>query len=123
MKNQEPWEPTFTAGYTLSPEKIYRGSGSARPAPGPAYTSRGTAVDTSAAPTSVATTAVAVSTARAEVARQISDGRGSSGGASGGGGKWGRGGGGMGGGGKGDEERLNAMAYNKAYVDGRWGLF
>ena len=29
----------------------------------------------------------------------------------------------MGGGGKEDEERINAMAYNNAYGDERWGLF
>ena len=29
----------------------------------------------------------------------------------------------MGGGGEGAEERLNSMAYNNAYADGRWGLF
>ena len=33
----EPWEPTFTAGYTLSPETAYGDSVSARPAHGPAY--------------------------------------------------------------------------------------
>ena len=31
--------------------------------------------------------------------------------------------GGIGGGGAGDKERLNSMAYNNAYVEGRWGLF
>ena len=30
---------------------------------------------------------------------------------------------GVGGGGKGAEERLNSMAYNNSYIDGRWGLF
>ena len=35
----------------------------------------------------------------------------------------GRGGRGVGGGGKGSKERLNAMAYNNAYIDGRWGIF
>ena len=34
-----------------------------------------------------------------------------------------RGGSGIGGGGAGDEERLNSIAYNNAYVEGRWGLF
>ena len=28
----------------------------------------------------------------------------------------------MGGGGEGAKERLNAMSYNNAYIDGRWGL-
>ena len=30
---------------------------------------------------------------------------------------------GVGGGGEVSKERLNAMAYNNAYVEGRWGLF
>ena len=34
-----------------------------------------------------------------------------------------RGGGDIGGGSAGDEERINSMAYNNAYVEGRWGLF
>ena len=29
----------------------------------------------------------------------------------------------MGSGGEGEKERLNAMDYNNAYVDGRWGIF
>ena len=33
-----------------------------------------------------------------------------------------RGGGGTGGGSPGGEERLNAIAYNNAYMEGRWGL-
>ena len=35
----------------------------------------------------------------------------------------GLGGGGAGGGSTGEEERPNAIAYNKTYVEGRWGLF
>ena len=35
----------------------------------------------------------------------------------------GRGGGGTEGGGTGDKERLIAILYNNAYVEGRWGLF
>ena len=35
----------------------------------------------------------------------------------------GRRGGSTGGGAAGDKERLNAIAYNNAYVEGRWGLF
>ena len=68
MENQEPWESTFPAGYTLSPETVYGGSGSACPAHGPAYPARWHVVDTSAAPTSVATAAAAASTERAESA-------------------------------------------------------
>ena len=40
MESQEPWEPTFPAGYTLSPESTYRGGVSTRPAQGPAYPDR-----------------------------------------------------------------------------------
>ena len=35
MENQEPWEPTFPAGYTLSPDAAYGGGMSSRPTPGP----------------------------------------------------------------------------------------
>ena len=80
-------------------------------------------MDASAAPTSAATAATAAPTAKEELARRSSGGRDIIGGASGGGGSSGRGSGGVGGGGKGDEEHINAMAYNNAYVDGRWGLF
>ena len=123
MDNQEPWDPTFPAGYTLSPETAYRGSVSTRPAHGPAYLERWPTVDNSAAPTSAATTANTAPTAKVESAIHISGGCSISGGASGGEENSGRGSGGMGGGGKGTEERLHAMAYNNAYVDGRWGLF
>ena len=33
MENQEPWEPTFTTGYTLSTNNVYGGSGGVRTAP------------------------------------------------------------------------------------------
>ena len=33
MENQEPWELTFPAGYTLSPKAAYRGGISTRPNP------------------------------------------------------------------------------------------
>ena len=39
------------------------------------------------------------------------------------GGNPGRGGNSIGGGGAGDEEHLNSMAYNNAYVEVRWSLF
>ena len=123
MENKEPWEPTFPAGYTFSPENVYGGSGSACPSPGPAYLARGPAVDILAAPMTTATVAVLVSTTRAELVRRSSGVRGSSGGASGGGGNLGHRGGGVGSGGEGEKERLNAMEYNNAYVDGRWGIF
>ena len=71
----------------------------------------------------MATAATAAPTAKAESAIRISGGRNISGGASRGGGILGRGSGGVGGGDEGAKERLNSMAYNNAYVDGRWGLF
>ena len=37
MENQEPWEITFPAGYTLSPEIAYGGIFIARLSHGPAY--------------------------------------------------------------------------------------
>ena len=40
----------------------------------------------------------------------------------GGGGNPGRESGGIGGGGAGDKERLDSIAYNDTYVEGRWGL-
>ena len=114
MENQEPWEPTFPADYTISPKTAYVGSVSARLAHGPAYPERYPAGDTLAAPTSAAIAATTSPTAKSESARWGSGGRGISGGASGGGGNSGRRIGGMRGGGKGAEECLNAMAYNNA---------
>ena len=121
MENQDPWEPTFPSGYTLSLEAAYGGGVSTRPTQGLAYLSRWTTLDTSTAPTSAAATATAAPTLKSELARRISWG--SSRGIGGGGGSSGRSSGGVGGGGEGSEERLNAMAYNNAYVEGRWGLF
>ena len=123
MENQEPWEPTFPAGYTLSPKTAYGGSVRAHMAHGPAYPARWLAVDTSAAPTSAATIATAVPTAKAELVRRSSWGRGISSSASGGGVNSVRGSRGVERGGEGAEKRLNYMAYNNTYVDGRWGLF
>ena len=34
MENQEPWDPTFPAGYTLSPKAAYGDSVSTRQNPG-----------------------------------------------------------------------------------------
>ena len=80
-------------------------------------------MDTSNMPTSAAAAEAAASTARAETVRRSSGGRGISGGASGGGVNLGRGSRGVGGGGGRAKERLNAIAYNNSYIDGRWGLF
>ena len=38
MENQDPWYPTFPAGYTLAPEATYVGGMSTRPAPVPTIT-------------------------------------------------------------------------------------
>ena len=123
MENQEPWYPTLPAGYTLSPDTTYGGSVSTHPTHGPAYPARCPTLDTSAAPTSAATASTVAPTAKAESARRSSGSCGIGSGAIGGGGSLGRGSGGVGGGGEGAKERLNAMAYNNAYIDGRWGLF
>ena len=40
MENQEPWEPTFPAGYTQSPNAAYGGGMTSRPILGPNHTSR-----------------------------------------------------------------------------------
>ena len=38
MDNQESWEPTFPAGYTLTPKDPYGGGMSSLPTPGPNHT-------------------------------------------------------------------------------------
>ena len=114
MENQEPWEPTFSAGYTLTPEAAYGGNMSTRPTPGPTHPARWPTSEALTAPAVAAAETVAP-TLKAEPARR-----------SGGrvvGGHPGPGGGGLGGSGAGDEERLNSMAYNNAYAKVRWGLF
>ena len=123
IENQEPWKPTFPAGYTLPPENTYGGSGSGCPSPEPAYPAVGPSVDTLTEPMSVAVVAAPASTVREEAARRSSGTCSSGVGASGGGGSWGRGGGGVGGGGRGNEERLNATTYNNTYVNGRLSFF
>ena len=95
MEHQEPWEPTFPAGYNLTPEATYRGGMRSRPTIGPNHTAKW--------PPSP--------TLKAEPA-SCSGGRGV-------GANLGRGGGGPGGGSAGREERPNAIAYNNAYVEGR----
>ena len=113
MENQEPWEPTFPAGYTLSPNAAYEGGMSSRPTHGPNHTARWPPSETSATPTVTATAPVVPT--KAEPA-SCSGGRGV-------GANPGRGGEGPGGGSTGEEEQPNAIAYNTAYVEGRWGLF
>ena len=113
MENQEPWDPTFPAGYTLTPEAAYGGGMSTRQTPGPTHPAQWPTSETSATP-AVAAAATVAPTLKAETARR-----------SGGQvvrGNPGLGGGGIGGGGAGDEERLNSMAYNNTYMEGRWGL-
>ena len=59
MENQEPWEPTFPAGYTFSPKDAYRGRMSSRPTLGPNHTDQWPPSEISAAPTVTATAPVA----------------------------------------------------------------
>ena len=121
MENQEPWEPTFPARSTLYPKTSYGGGVSMHLTQGPAYLSRWPTSYTSTAPTSAAAAATVASTLKSESARRISEGRVLSGGTDGGGYSPGCENGGIGGVGEGAEERLNAMAYNNAYMEGnRW---
>ena len=115
MENQEPCDPTFPTGYTLSPESTYGGGVITRPTPGRTYLSIWPTLDTSVAPTVAAATETVALTLKADSAR-LSGGHG-------GRGNPGCRSGGIGGGGEGAEERLDAMAYNNSYVEGRCGLF
>ena len=114
MENKEPWYPTFPAGYALTPKAAYRGGVSTRLTPWNNPLARWPTSEASFAPVLAAAETVAP-TLKAEQARRS--------GGQGGGGKPGRGSGGIGGVGEGAKERLNAMAYNKAYVKGRLGPF
>ena len=114
MENQEPWDPTFPTGYTLTPEAAYGGGMSTQPTPVPNHTTRWPPSETSAAP---------VLTAAATVAPTLKSEPASQNGGWGVGAKPARGGGGTGGGNAGEEDRLNIIAYNNAYIEGRWGLF
>ena len=114
MENQEPWGPTFSAGYTLSPETAYGVSVSTHPTQGPAYPERWPTVETSAAPMSAAISATVAPTAKAESAIWSSEGYGISGGANRGGVSLVHRRRGVGGVSKVAEERLNAVAYNNA---------
>ena len=69
MENQEPWEPTFSAGYTLTPEAAYGGNMSTRPTPGPTHLAQWPTLETSAAP-AVAAAAMVAMTLKAEPARR-----------------------------------------------------
>ena len=110
MENQELWEPTFPAGYTLTPEAAYGGGMSTRPTPGPTKTAQWPTSETLAAP-AVTTAATVALILKAEPASRS--------GGQGVGANPGRGGRGTGGGSTGDEERLNSIAYNNAYVEVR----
>ena len=59
MENQEPWESTFPAGYTLTPEAAYVGGMSSQPTLGPNHTARCPPSETPAAPAVTATATVA----------------------------------------------------------------
>ena len=122
MENQETWEPTLPSGYTLYPEAAYGGRVSTHLTQGPAYPDRWPPSDTSAATTLVAAAAMVALTLKSKWARRASGSRSTSGGTGGGGGNSVRGSKGIEGSGKGSEERLNAIAYNNAYVEGMCGL-
>ena len=113
MENQEPWEPTFPAGYTLSPDATYGGGMSSRLTQGPNPTSRWPPLETSATPLVTAT--VPVAPMKAKPANR--------GGGRGVGATPVRGGGGPGGGSTGEEEQPNAITYNNVFLEGIWGLF
>ena len=98
---------------TLSPDAAYGGGMSSRPTQVPNHTAQWPQSETSATPLVTATAPVAPT--KAEPA--------SRGGGQGVGATPGRGCGGPGGGSTGEEERPNVIAYNNAYVEGRWGLF
>ena len=59
MDNQEPWEPTFPAGYTLSPDAAYGGVMSSLPTHGTNPSSQWTPSETMATPLVTATAPVA----------------------------------------------------------------
>ena len=86
---------------------------STRPTPGSNHTAQWPPLETLAAPV-VTFAATVAPTLKAEQASQS--------GGQGVGTNPDRGGGGTGGGRAGEEERINSIAYNNAYVEGRWGL-
>ena len=107
MENKETWEPTCPAGYNLTPESAYGGDMSTRPTPGRTHPAQWPTLESLTSP-AVAAAATVAPILKAEPARR-SCGRGV-------GGHPCRGGSSLGGSGAGDEERLNSMAYNNAYV-------
>ena len=113
MENQEPWEPTFPAGYNLAPDAAYRGNMSPRPIQGMHTSARWAPAETPTAPPRTVPTPKAPSKAEPASRR---GGRGVSANPSSGG-VW------AGGGSTGEDERPNAIAYNNADVEERCGLF
>ena len=99
MENQELWEPTFPAGYTLVPDTAYGGNMSPRPSQAPPTSARWNPVETPTAPQRT------VPTSTTPKAEPESRGGGQGGSAN----TSGRGGGG--GSGSTDEDRPNAIAY------------
>ena len=104
---------TFPAGYTLSPDAAYGGGMSSSPTQDPNHAARWPPPETASTPLVTAIEPVASMKAEPE---SCSGGQGISA-------TPGRGGGGPGGINTGEEERPNEIAYNNAYVEGRWGLF
>ena len=107
MENQELWEPTLPAGYTLAPDAAYRGNMIPRPIQGTHTSARWDPAETSTAPPR--TVPVPTAPTKAEPASR-GGGRGVSANPSIGGGE-------AGGGSTGEEERSNAIAYNNTYVE------
>ena len=124
MDNQEPWEPTFPAGYEFpNPPSTGGGYGRHGDASGgglatgaaPTFSAAAsTAAAAAAEAARAAATAAAARTAAASAAATTAAALAAAGG----------------GGGRpraraptADPPRLNQMAYNDDYVDGRWGLF
>ena len=106
IDNQEPWEPTFPAGYTFLPDSNPRPSSIAlNPA-------RWNPVESHTAPPKAAPTPPAPK----------ADAESQGGGRGGSNHSGGRGGGGRGSGSAG-KERPNAIAYNNSYLEERWGAF
>ena len=71
MYNQDPWDPTFPAGYTLTPEATYGGGMSTRKTPGPNHTDQWPQLETSASPAVTVASMVALHLARASAHQRI----------------------------------------------------
>ena len=112
MENQEPWEPTSPAGYTLVPDTAYGGTVIPRPSQGPFTSSHWNPAESRQPPLRKVTTPP---TPKAKPESR-EGGQGGSTNTNGGGGRGGRSGSTCG-------DRPNNISYNNAYMEERWGLF